>query len=162
MSVIKLGANQSGSWLTNPAEETSCGWRASLGTLWVTTPSKWRIFVSPLQIMGPWIFAQLEEYHTGVMLYGNGVWGVLEALYSTAGVCFLTAIVSPSYWSEPVFFLPPEWNTSKRPFSDECPSLLYQAPWIWWYCCWVLRAWRRWLDRSGEFWSGKRPTWPER
>lgn len=31
-----------------------------------------------LAIMIPWIAAQWEEYHTGLMLYGNGYWGITE------------------------------------------------------------------------------------
>ena len=38
-----------------------------------------------LAIMIPWIAAQWEEYHTGLMLYGNGYWGITE-------VCALTVI----------------------------------------------------------------------
>jgi len=49
--------------------------------------------------MAPWIFAQLEEYHTGHMTYGNGYWGVLEALYSTAAACFFTAAFGSEKWN---------------------------------------------------------------
>lgn len=30
------------------------------------------------QVMMPWIMAQWEEYHTGVMMYGTKYYGVLE------------------------------------------------------------------------------------
>ena len=32
--------------------------------------------------MLPWILAHWEEYHTGVLLYGNGWFGVMEANYA--------------------------------------------------------------------------------
>eukprot|EP00210_Caulerpa_lentillifera_P004401 g4199.t1 len=70
----------------------SCGWRAAIGSL---------------AIMCPWILAQLEEYHTGVMLYGNGIWGVMEALYSTALLNFATAIIGNKYWKVPIHDLVP-------------------------------------------------------
>lgn len=31
--------------------------------------------------MVPWVLAQWEEYHTGVMMYGTKYYGVLEANY---------------------------------------------------------------------------------
>ena len=34
--------------------------------------------VGTLAIMIPWIAAQWEEYHSGLMLYGNGVVGITE------------------------------------------------------------------------------------
>lgn len=65
----------------------SCGWRAAIGSL---------------AIMCPWMLAQLEEYHTGVMLYGNGYWGVMEALYSTALFHLATAVVGNTYYKLPI------------------------------------------------------------
>jgi len=38
--------------------------------------------MSHLQIMVPWVLAQWEEYHTGIMMYGTRFYGVLEANYS--------------------------------------------------------------------------------
>lgn len=52
--------------------------------------------------MATWILAQLEEYHTGLMIYGTGLWGVLEALYSTALIHFITAFNSISFWHEEI------------------------------------------------------------
>jgi phosphatidylglycerophosphate synthase len=46
----------------------------------------------------PWVLAQWEEYHTGIMLYGNDYYGVLEANYSIALVHILTAIFGPGIW----------------------------------------------------------------
>ena len=52
------------------------------------------------QIMVPWILAQWEEYHTGVMLYSvSGLWGVLEANYATAAIHILTALWGPAFWN---------------------------------------------------------------
>jgi ethanolaminephosphotransferase len=55
-----------------------CGWAHGLGIFGVC-------FV--------WVAAQWEEYHTGVMLYGNEYWGVLEANYSIAAMHLLTVLV---------------------------------------------------------------------
>lgn len=49
--------------------------------------------------MLPWVLAQWEEYHTGNMLYGNGYWGVMEALYATSGVHFVTALFGNELWN---------------------------------------------------------------
>lgn len=45
-----------------------------------------------------WICAQWEEYHTGIMLYGNEYFGVLECNYSLAMVHVVTAIIGPELY----------------------------------------------------------------
>ena len=46
------------------------------------------------------------------MLYGNGIWGVLEVLYSTSFVIVATAVVGPSTWTTPFLSLPADWSIS--------------------------------------------------
>jgi ethanolaminephosphotransferase len=51
-----------------------------------------------VQPMIPWMLAHWEEYHTGVMLYGNGSFGVLEANYSIAAIHILSAMFGVGLW----------------------------------------------------------------
>ena len=44
-----------------------------------------------LAVGGPWLMAHWEEYHSGVMLYGNGWWGVTEANYTLVALHFISA-----------------------------------------------------------------------
>jgi len=65
-----------------------CGWAQGLGVFGVC-------FV--------WVAAQWEEYHTGVMLYGNEYWGVLEANYSIAAMHTLVVLAGgAAAWTQPV------------------------------------------------------------
>ncbi len=50
------------------------------------------------QIMVPWMLAQWEEFHTGVMMYGNACYGVLEANYSICAVHLLSAALGLRFW----------------------------------------------------------------
>ena len=45
--------------------------------------------------MVPWLLAHWEEYHSGIMLYGNGYWGVTEANYVMVALHLLTAFAGP-------------------------------------------------------------------
>ena len=49
-----------------------------------------------LAIMVPWVAAQWEEYHTGLMLYGNGYYGITEV-----GIDHLRGGYRPGCYSEP-------------------------------------------------------------
>ncbi|GMH39591.1 hypothetical protein BSKO_07489 [Bryopsis sp. KO-2023] len=62
-----------------------------------------RTVIGCVTIMLPWALAQWEEYHTGHMLYGNGYWGVLEALYGTTFFHIVTGVFGPSLWSIKLF-----------------------------------------------------------
>ena len=55
-----------------------------------------------LAVGGPWLMAHWEEYHSGVMLYGNGWWGVTEANYTLVALHFIAA----AYGSRAVFGAP--------------------------------------------------------
>ncbi len=55
----------------------------------------WQTVAGHMAIMGPWAAAHWEEYHTGVMLYGNGYWGVTEANYLMVAVHLATAVAGP-------------------------------------------------------------------
>lgn len=58
----------------------------------------WLTLVLVTSIKVPWLLAQWEEYHTGVMLYGNGYWGVLEINYGVALLHFISAACGPAVW----------------------------------------------------------------
>ena len=47
--------------------------------------------------------AHWEEYHTGVMSYGNGLWGVTEANYAVVALHFYTWTVGPQGWTSKPF-----------------------------------------------------------
>lgn len=47
-----------------------------------------------------WICAQWEEYHTGMMLYGNEYFGVLECNYSLAAVHVVTALIGSEVYQQ--------------------------------------------------------------
>uniref|UniRef100_A0A7R9VBS8 CDP-alcohol phosphatidyltransferase n=1 Tax=Chlamydomonas euryale TaxID=1486919 RepID=A0A7R9VBS8_9CHLO len=50
-------------------------------------------------ILFPWILAQWEEYHTGVMMYGTRLYGVLEANYSICIVHLASWALGPKVWA---------------------------------------------------------------
>ncbi|KAF5843458.1 CDP-Ethanolamine:DAG ethanolamine phosphotransferase [Dunaliella salina] len=51
-----------------------------------------------LGIMVPWVLAQWEEYHSGIMMYGTKYYGVLEANYCICIVHIISAIWGLSFW----------------------------------------------------------------
>ena len=51
------------------------------------------------------------------MLYGNGYWGITEALYLLVGLHWVTAIWGPSLWTYPVHKLLADKLHLKLPFS---------------------------------------------
>lgn len=54
-----------------------------------------------LQLYTPWVLAHLEEYHSGNLLYGNGLVGVLEANYALAGLSLVSAIAGEQVRLDP-------------------------------------------------------------
>ena len=50
--------------------------------------------------MLPWILAHWEEYHTGILLYGNGWFGVMEANYALAVVHLLVYFFGVGMWTK--------------------------------------------------------------
>ena len=60
---------------------------------------EWRAVAGMLYVYIPWWMAHWEEYHTGVMVYGAGFWGVTEANYAVAMVHFYTFLVGPKGWT---------------------------------------------------------------
>lgn len=66
----------------------------SIGTSIAVGFTKWTV-LGVMSIMGPWLLAHWEEYHSGIMLYGNGYWGVTEANYLMVLLHFFTAAVGP-------------------------------------------------------------------
>lgn len=70
--------------------------------------------------MFTWILAQWEEYHTGIMLYGNSFYGVLEANYCIAALHLITFAVGPQLWRLPA--------TTVLPIKQ----LEGVREWLWW------------------------------
>lgn len=60
---------------------------------------EWRAVVGVLYVFVPWWLAHWEEYHTGVMLYGNGMWGVTEANYAVVLLHWYTFALGPIGWT---------------------------------------------------------------
>ncbi|CAK0780569.1 hypothetical protein CVIRNUC_005097 [Coccomyxa viridis] len=69
----------------------------TIGTSIAVGYTPWCI-LGVMTIMGPWLLAHWEEYHSGIMLYGNGYWGVTEANYLMILLHFFTAAVGPGFW----------------------------------------------------------------
>ncbi len=59
----------------------------------------WKVVAAMLYVFIPWWLAHWEEYHTGLMVYGSGLWGVTEALYAVFGIHMYTYFVGPAGWS---------------------------------------------------------------
>lgn len=76
---------------------------------------EWRAVAGMLYVYIPWWMAHWEEYHTGVMVYGAGFWGVTEANYAVAMVHFYTFLVGPKGWTTK----PLSWLSSKPFLASE-------------------------------------------
>ena len=66
---------------------------------WITIGNLFIVFI-------PWLTAHWEEYHTGVMLYGNGAWGVTEANYAVVSLHVVSGILGPDIWNLAPLSLP--------------------------------------------------------
>lgn len=76
-----------------------------------------------LAVGGPWLMAHWEEYHTGVMLYGNGWWGVTEANYILVCLHACSAAFGPRFMRTPLIAIVPSALAAR------CPSLAsFMAP----------------------------------
>ena len=64
---------------------------------------EWRAVVAMMYVYVPWWLAHWEEYHTGVMLYGNGLWGVTEANYAVVLLHVYTFLFGPRGWTTKPF-----------------------------------------------------------
>jgi ethanolaminephosphotransferase len=64
----------------------------------VNIGSGWRAVAGNMAVMVPFLLAHWEEYHTGVMLYGNSYYGVTEANYTLVLVHFASAVLGPQMW----------------------------------------------------------------
>lgn len=54
-----------------------------------------------------WMLAHWEEYHTGFLMYGNGLCGVLEGNYALAIMSIISAVFGAAVWDTPVTSLLP-------------------------------------------------------
>ena len=78
--------------------------------------------------MFTWILAQWEEYHTGIMLYGNSYYGVLEANYCIAAVHVITYVVGPQLWRTPATkILPIKLLEGVRECMGEWPAIAWRT-----------------------------------
>jgi ethanolaminephosphotransferase len=68
-------------------------------TLAMPAPPAWPTVVGHLYVFIPWILAHWEEYHTGMMVYGNGTWGVTEANYAVVLLHLTSGIFGPQMWN---------------------------------------------------------------
>ena len=69
-----------------------------------------------LAVGGPWLMAHWEEYHSGVMLYGNRWWGVTEANYTLVVLHFISAAFGARrVWSAPLTNVLPASFASSHP-----------------------------------------------
>lgn len=59
---------------------------------------EWKAIVGIMYVFTPFWLAHWEEYHTGVMVYGTGNWGVTEANYTVVGVHYITALLGAGFW----------------------------------------------------------------
>lgn len=59
----------------------------------------WKAVIGVLYVFVPWWMAHWEEYHTGIMVYGSGLWGVTEANYAVTLVHLYTYILGPVGWT---------------------------------------------------------------
>lgn len=72
---------------------------------------EWRAVVGMLYVFIPWWMAHWEEYHTGVMVYGSGLWGVTEANYAVVLLHYYTFLLGPRGWTTK----PLAWALAKAP-----------------------------------------------
>lgn len=63
-------------------------------------PCNWIGALGTTMVMLVFVLGQWEEYHTGVMCYGNGTYGVLEANYALAIIHLFTACVGGAFWQQ--------------------------------------------------------------
>lgn len=69
-----------------------------------------------LAVGGPWLMAHWEEYHSGVMLYGNGWWGVTEANYTLVALHFISAAYGArAVWATPLAKIMPATLAARFP-----------------------------------------------
>lgn len=68
-------------------------------TLAMPAPPAWPTVGGHLYVFIPWLLAHWEEYHTGMMVYGNGTWGVTEANYAVVFLHLTSAICGPQMWN---------------------------------------------------------------
>ncbi|GAX81325.1 hypothetical protein CEUSTIGMA_g8756.t1 [Chlamydomonas eustigma] len=61
-------------------------------------PCSWTAASIIMLIMLPWILAHWEEYHTGLLQYGNGWFGVMEANYALALVHLSVYVFGIGMW----------------------------------------------------------------
>lgn len=72
---------------------------ALMVTLAMPPPPFWFTIIGHLYVFIPWLLAHWEEYHTGIMVYGNGTWGVTEANYAVVLLHLTSAICGPQMWN---------------------------------------------------------------
>lgn len=59
----------------------------------------WLVYVALSSVSITFYLAQWEEYHTGVMSCGNGLYGVTEGQLTVVAAQLLTAVLGPAIWT---------------------------------------------------------------
>ncbi|GLC46650.1 hypothetical protein PLESTB_001550600 [Pleodorina starrii] len=75
----------------------------------INMPSSLTTSVASITVYLPWMVSHWEEYHTGILMYGDGNFGILEANYVLAAVTFVSGIFGPGIWDYRVVQLVPSW-----------------------------------------------------
>ncbi|KAG2485052.1 hypothetical protein HYH03_016150 [Edaphochlamys debaryana] len=57
----------------------------------------------------PWLISHWEEYHTGILMYGDGWFGILEANYVLAIITFISGTFGVGVYETPMQSLVPWW-----------------------------------------------------
>jgi ethanolaminephosphotransferase len=84
---------------------------------------EWRAIAGILYVSIPWWLAHWEEYHTGMMLYGNGLWGVTEANYAVVMVHYVTLAMGGAAWNS----APLGWLLRRAGAAEALPAQLAGA-----------------------------------
>lgn len=75
----------------------------------VSEPSAMFSSIACMSVDLPWLISHWEEYHTGVLMYGDGFFGIMEANYTLAAANFVTGLFGPGLWETPMQRLIPAW-----------------------------------------------------
>ncbi|GFR42927.1 hypothetical protein Agub_g3824 [Astrephomene gubernaculifera] len=75
----------------------------------ISEPSSLMTSAAGAAVYLPWLMSHYEEYHTGILMYGDGRFGILEANYMLAAVDFVSGIAGPRIWDLPLTSVVPSW-----------------------------------------------------
>ncbi|CAG9461470.1 unnamed protein product [Pedinophyceae sp. YPF-701] len=70
----------------------------SMAACSISSGHTWVSVGATLGVMVPWVLAHWGEYHTGLMVYGNYLFGITEANYALVAVHTVSATLGPQVW----------------------------------------------------------------